>query len=179
MSPLMRTLGSLTLGGVLCASPATGQTEPDFSGRWELVDPPDATPGVARTLVVQQPVVRTNVRGEPIPPGFLNITIERHFLAETRVETHRIGVQGGVVGGLASGGAPGVAAPRTTFSVRWNGRRLVMQSANYSGLTPESSPDTDRTETWQLDPTGSLRVTLVIRESGRNTTELVALYRRN
>jgi len=54
---------------MLFASAAAGQTQPDFSGRWVLVDPVDATTNIPRTLIVQQPLVRTNVFGAPMPPA--------------------------------------------------------------------------------------------------------------
>jgi hypothetical protein len=166
---------------MLFAAGAAGQTQPDFSGRWVLVDPVDAPTNIPRALVVQQPIVRTNVYGAPMAPAFLSITIERHFVDEIRTDTYRIGVLGGVISGVIGRPSDGVApkpVPQTKFFVRWEGDRLVMETGNYSGSTPEDGPYAERVEIWQLDSKATLRVTTTNRGSGIATTTSTTTYRR-
>src|SRR3982074_1490403 len=140
MSRLRRTLSWLPVACMLFAAAAAGQTQPDFSGRWVLVDPVDATTNIPRILIVQQPIVRTNVYGAPMAPAFLRITIERHFVDDIRTDTYQIGVEGGVVVGVSHGVAPKAPVPQTRFSVHWDSDRLVMETGNYSGPTREAGP---------------------------------------
>jgi hypothetical protein len=162
---------------MLFASAAAGQTQPDFSGRWVLVDPVDATTNIPRTLIVQQPIVRTNVFGAFMPPAFLRITIERQFVDDIRTDTYQIGLEGGVVRGVMPGVFPN-APVETRFSVRWESDRLVMETGNYSGSTREAGPYTERVEIWQLDSKGALRVMTTDRGSAIATTTTTTTYRR-
>jgi hypothetical protein len=137
--------------------------EPDFSGRWVLTQPRDAPANVARTLTVRQPIVRTNVRGEPIGPLFLRITIERQFAAGTQSDTHLIGV----VGGSISLPKPGEAQQTTSHSVRWEDSRLVFENSSSAGA---------RTEVWQLDA-DTLTITVAER-TPQTDSKTTARYRR-
>jgi hypothetical protein len=169
---LMRTLLRFAVVSIILASSAAGQTQPDFSGRWVLIDPIDAAGSIARTLVVQQPIARTNAYGAPMPPAFLKITIERHFVGDTRTDVYQIGLEGGKVFG---GNAP---IPQTRFSVRWDGDRLVIDTASYSGPSREAGPYTERSETWQLERQGTLRVTIDDRGSAIESMSITTRYRR-
>ena len=64
------------------------QTQPDFSGRWVLVWSDPASVDAPRVLVVEQPITRTNVRGEPVGPAYIPTDVcgWRSFL---RDETRR------------------------------------------------------------------------------------------
>jgi hypothetical protein len=159
------------------AEPA-GQSQPDFSGRWVLVRAEPASLQAAGTLIATQPVERTNVHGAPIAPVFLTITIERQFVDRSRTDTYNIGVEGGLVGGIAAGHDPQANVPQTRFVVRWQDNRLVMDTGSYAGSSREAGPYTERTETWQLDDAGLLTVTIVDRRTGGEPTTSRATYRR-
>lgn len=79
MPPPFRSVLALA---ILAASPLVAQSQPDFSGHWVLMRPENAGSDVPRALTIEQPVVRRNLYGEPIKPGFLQITIERQLAAE-------------------------------------------------------------------------------------------------
>lgn len=155
-----------------------GQSQPDFSGRWDLVRVEPADAQAAGTLVVQQPIVRTNARGAPMQPFFKSITIERPFVEATRTDNYPIGAEGGTVGGIIAGQDPQVPVPRTRFSVRWEGNRLVIDTGSYAGSSRDAGPYTERTETWQLDDAGLLTVTIADRRSDADSTTSIARYRR-
>ena len=168
----------LTLLALFASAELSGQSQPDFSGRWVLlrVEPADAQ--AAGTLIVQQPIVRTNVYGAPMAPFFKSITIERQFVDATRTDNYPIGAQGGVVGGIIAGHDPLTPVPQTRFFVRWEDNRLVMDTGSYAGSSQEAGPYTERTETWRLDEAGLLTVTIVDRRSGAESTTFTATYRR-
>ena len=179
MSWRRRTLSWLPVACMLFASAAAGRTQPDFSGRWVLVDPVDATTNIPRTLIVQQPIVRTNVFGAPMPPAFLSITIERHFVDDIRTDTYQLGVEGGMVGGVSPGVTPNAPVPQTRFSVHWDSDRLVMETGNYSGSTREAGSYAERVEIWQLDSKGTLRVMTTDRGSAIAPATTTTTYRRD
>jgi hypothetical protein len=155
------------------ASPAA-QDKPDLSGVWVLQDPPQPGVGIAPSLTVRQPLRRTNVRGEPMPPAFLELTVERHFTSGTKTERYYIGTVGGTVGGIADrrGSAP------SRFSVRWDGDRLRIETGSYSGPTRDSGPFTEHDEVWSLDEQGRLLISVVDRRSGGEPATRTLTYRR-
>jgi hypothetical protein len=51
----------------------------DFSGRWALVVALPVDANVPTSLTVHQSIRRTNVRGEPMPPVYDTIEIQRDF----------------------------------------------------------------------------------------------------
>ena len=176
----MRHKGWLSILSMLVAATVAAQDNPDFSGRWVLETSADAGPDVALFLTVRQPVVRTNVDGAPMPPFFKELSVERQFGDDVRVETHQIGVEGGVVGVVAAnrGTASDVNVPQTRFSVRWEGNRLVIDTGRYSGPTREAGPYTEHTEVWQLDSRGRLLLSITDRGSGIASTTKTLTYRR-
>jgi hypothetical protein len=142
---------------VLAVALGFAQSQPDFSGHWVLVRPENPGPGVAGTLIVQQPIARQNVHGAPMEPAYLRITIERRFVSSTRTETYAIGARGGSVSGTATGGER-----TTTVFVRWEDQRLVIDTTNSSRGTTAAC-----TEVWQYDAASMLLVTTTERVSGR------------
>jgi hypothetical protein len=148
----------------------------DFTGRWILESPSQPSPDIPGALSVRQSLVRTNVRGEPITPFFKDITIEREVGGRTRSETHQIGVMGGFVSGLASGGsADGL---QRHHAVRWDANALVFESGSYTGGSPETGVWEERREVWSLDPDGRLHVTVATRSSVDSPKTVVLVYRR-
>lgn len=138
---------------------AAAQDKPDFSGRWALVSASHTSPDVAPSLLVRQPVTRTNYLGVPMPPAFLQLIVERYFPDVVRTDTFQIGVSGGMVGG---GGV------QSRFSARWEEQKLVMTNESGSG---------EHAETWELAQ-GSLIVTTRDRDGGGDTRSNTLTYRR-
>ena len=176
----MRHRGWLSILLMFVAATVAAQDKPDFSGRWILETSAGAGPAVARSLTVRQLVVRTNVYGDPMPPFFKELSVERQFGDDLRVESHQIGVEGGVVGVVAAnrGTASDVNVPQTRFSVRWEGNRLVIDTGRYSGPTREAGPYTEHTEVWQLDSRGMLLLSITDRGSGIASTTKTLTYRK-
>jgi hypothetical protein len=176
----LRHQGWLSILSMVVAATVAAQDNPDFSGRWMLETSAGAGPDVALFLTVRQPVVRTNVYGAPMPPFFKELSVERQFGDDLRVETYQIGLGGGVVGVVAAnrGTASAVNVPQTRFSVRWEGNRLVIDTGRYSGPTREAGPYTEHTEVWQLDSGGMLILFITDRGSGTASTTKTLTYRK-
>jgi len=169
----------LTVLALFTSAELSGQSQPDFSGRWAFVlaEPTDAQ--AAGTLIVQQPIVRTNVHGGPMQPFFKSITIERQFVNRTHTDVYELGVQGGRVGGpITADHDPLTAVPQTRYFVRWEDNRLVMDTGSYAGSSREAGPYIERTETWQIDDSGMLVVTITDRASAMEPSSHSARYRR-
>jgi hypothetical protein len=175
---MRRVVASWIVLAVAATMDVVGQSQPDFSGRWDLVRVEPADAQAAGTLVVQQPIVRTNVYGAPMQPFFKSIAIERRFVDRTATDTYDIGVKGGRVNGIVAGHDPLTPVPQTRCFVRWEGNRLVMDTGSYAGSSREAGPYTERTETWQLDDAGLLTMTIVDRRSDTDSTTSTATYRR-
>ena len=160
-------------------SSGSSQAQPDFSGRWVLVDPLNTPVDLPRSMLVQQPLLTTNAFGQPMPPRFLDITIERDFAAGPRTDTYRIGIQGAVVSVQPPDYTkPNRPNPQTRFAVRWDADRLIIDTVSYSGSKREDGPYTERTEMWELDSTGELRVTVNDRGSAMVSTSTTTMYRK-
>jgi hypothetical protein len=176
----MRQGGWMLILASFVAATVVAQDNPDFSGRWMLENSSGASPDVALFLTVRQPIVRTNVYGAPMPPFFKELSVERQFGDDLRIETYQIGVEGGVVGAVAANRetASDVIVPQTRFSVRWEGNRLVIDTGRYSGGTREAGPYTEHTEVWELDPGGMLILSITDRGSGIASTMKTLTYRK-
>jgi len=155
-------LAVLLIMATLAGAVVSAQQHPDFSGRWVLVSATRWSMDVPQTLTVQQPVSRTTALGAPMPRALLRLTVERTFASGSHTDSYNLGVEGGTVGGLVGGVASGAASFQTRFSVRWEGDALVIWNASYSG-TSSTAPDTEHSETWELDADGRLVVTVVDR----------------
>jgi hypothetical protein len=166
---------ALTLLG---STPQATPEQPDFSGRWVL-DTRAAVvgPDTVRRLVVLQPITRTNVRGEPIGPGFLRISIRREADSGNSEETRLIGVEGGTASGLNRDGQR--VGDSRRMATQWQDNSLVLSNLTYGPDGPRTGYWTERREEWSLEPDGRLRVEISIErwESGRRAT--VFLYRRD
>jgi hypothetical protein len=171
----------LPILSIALVATVTAQDQPDFSGRWVLEASAAAGPDVAQSLIVRQPIVRTNVYGAPIPPMFKELSVERRFVTGARTEIYQIGAEGGAVGGVDAsnrGDAAGANAPQSRFSVRWDDKRLVIGSGRYSGSTREAGPYSEHTEVWQLDAAGMLIVSTTDGGTGRASTAKTLTYRK-
>jgi hypothetical protein len=155
--------------------------QPDFSGRWTLVTAIPSDKGVPKALAVRQPVTRTNPRGEPIPPFFFSIEIQRQIETATITETHWIGVIGGTVGGIVNlAGGTGPIPPRVNshYAVTWEGPMLVFELGTSTADTPGTGDWTGRRETWALQPNGELAIDVATSSSADRARTVSATYRR-
>jgi hypothetical protein len=174
-TPHLRTALWFVLAAVSMTARLTAQDMPDFSGHWVLKSGSQTTADVPQTLSVKQPLVRTNVRGEPMKPFFRDITVARGLQNGTRSETYQIGVEGGLISGRADGG---VDAQRRHHRVVWEEQTLVIENSSYTGPTPESGEWTARREVWSLDPGGQLRLRITTRSSVDPARTVTLVYRR-
>jgi hypothetical protein len=159
---------------VLTAAPLTAQDQPDFSGRWVLASELQSDLESPHALSVNQLLVRTNGRGEPMMPFFKEITVVRELKDSTRSETLQIGVEGGEIGGLPGRGI----VSRARFAVRWEGRALVLERGTYSGPSPETGEWSEWRDVWSLDLEGRLRVSTTRRSSVDEARTTTLVYRR-
>ncbi|HEX7794684.1 MAG TPA: hypothetical protein VF456_10055 [Vicinamibacterales bacterium] len=175
-----RALAALT-ALTLSADVGFAQDKPDFSGSWVLASgPSDAD--VPRALSIQQLVLRTTVRGEPMTPFFSDITITRTLAAGTSSETFKIGVIGGsVTGGVVGGRIPGTTprvVTRTHSRVFWDESTLVIESGRFTGPAPETGDWSERRELLSFTPNGGLLLEMESRSSTSDRKTIVATYRR-
>ena len=161
----------------IAAIGVAAQERPDFSGRWVLATPPLTADGeTPSALSVQQTVVRTTLRGEPMKPYVSDISIGREFKTGLRSETHHIGVTGGSVPGPAADGNRN--GPTDHHDVRWDGNVLVFTSGSHTGPRPMTGEWSERREAWALDADGSLRVTIATSGSSAASKTITLVYRR-
>lgn len=171
-------MGKTSCGVALAALLGSGlaaQAEQDFTGHWILVSPAPP-PDTPRTLVVRQSRVSTNVHGDPMTPFFRDITIEREVDGRTRSETYPIGIEGGVVPGVASDGTS--VGPKGHHAVRWDASTLVFEIGSYTGERPGTGVWSERRETWSLDLDGGLHVVITTSGSTEPTRTVALVYRR-
>ena len=142
------------------------QGHPDLSGRWILENASAASSDVARELTVQQVERTTSVIGGPLKEPVTYLTIQRRFATTSRIDRYEpVGVVGGTVEGLS--GQPGKLSSTSRYSTNWEGRVLVINTAESHEA---------REEKWSLED-AALILTVTTRASGsESTTRLV--YRR-
>ena len=147
----------------------------DFSGTWVVEDGTAAADTPAR-LTVRQPLITTTMRGDPMPPAYLTLTVIRHFANKAEEASYRIGTMGGVVGGVPDRGATssGRASLSREWSVRWREDALWIGERTLTAGVVTGA----RTEVWRLDGRGRLIVTLEIRD-GEKTDRRTLAYRRD
>ena len=149
-------------------------TEPDFSGRWALVTADGTPTDIPVALIVHQTIQRTNIRGEPMPPYFKELIVEREYKTWRRVDRYQIGLAGGSI----SGSVRGEPISSTTDSVVWRGRVLEIRHGQYSGSAAESGTYSEHGEDWSLDGKNGLIVVTTDRGSETGTRRSTATYRR-
>jgi hypothetical protein len=164
------------MSALLCAAVVVaGQDKPDFSGRWALTgDVVDAD--VAKAMSVRQSLVRANVRGEPITPYFKDITTSREYETRTGTDTYAIGIIGGLVPGVRPGGTE--TGEHRLHAVNWDGDTLVFESGTCTREGSRGKRWSERSEVWQLEPDGRLRVTITTRSAVERARTVTVLYQR-
>ena len=156
----------------LCAGLGQVPTHPDFTGQWVVDSPATAGSDAVVTLTVQQPVSRTNVRGEPIPPAYLSITIRRARASGTTEESRQIGTVGFTVGGVV--GPQRQPTATSHHETTWRDGSLVL-------LNSQSGADgnwSERRESWSFEPDGRLRVEVISEGKDQPRQTSVSLYKR-
>jgi hypothetical protein len=148
-----------SLAGTIAA-----EGKPDFSGRWVLVNAAESASAAAHELVVR----------ESFEAPVTVMTVERRSEIGVHSDTYRIGLSGGMVGGLAADGR-GTA---TRFSVTWDGDKLVIETGSYSGPTRESGPYSEHNEVWSLDSQGRLVITVTDRGTATELRTSQLTYRK-
>lgn len=171
MCPALTFALALTVTGA-------AQAGTDFSGRWVLDSAAPLSSDAVRVLVVEQPVMRTNIRGEPMPPSYLRITIRRERESGATTETHQIGISGGVVGGAIAATGERIRAPETHFETRWFDRSLIFLNRVDGPDGPHTGQWSERQETWSLGPDGRLRVEIVSESADHQRNTSVSVFRR-
>jgi hypothetical protein len=169
----IHTVPYLIVVAVSVVVPLVAQDTSDFSGHWVLESASRSAADTPRALSVTMSLVRTNVRGEPMNPFFKDITVVRELANGTSSETYEIGVVGGSLGGSAAG-----EFPSRHHRVVWEKQVLIIETGSYTGPTPESGQWTERREAWSLDPEGRLRLAITSRNSGRASSTVTHVYRR-
>jgi hypothetical protein len=170
----MRVLTALSVVVALVVNAAGVQDQPNFSGRWQLVDPAGPSAGVAEAMTVRQPVVSTTARGTPMPPAFLELTVERRFGQTVRTNVYKLGVEGGIY----SGGRDGMHQ-ESYFSATWRGDHLYITTRVTGGPTPDVRSTTAHTEDWSFDERGRLVIVVADREGDALPTLQTLTYTRS
>jgi len=165
-------VAATVLAGVGLLRAQSAQGKPDFSRTW-ILESTLTGPDVPQTLSVTQPLVTANVRGEPMPPTYLRITITRTFGSNPVTEVHHIGTMGGIVGGIP---ADVVRTVRTR--VDWEEQALAFEREAYTGSAPETGDWTSKREVWSFDSDGRLRLVISTRGSAEAPRTTVLVYRR-
>ena len=170
MSKLPLILAScLTVVGL--AETLVAQRGTDFSGRWVLDETQvRPAPDIPQRLVVEQPLTTTNVRGEPMPPAYLTLRVTRHLGDVVQEDEYRIGVIGGIVGGL-----PGPSQGGSRFEVRWVGDSLWIYKESYG---PSGANIRRRGEIWRIDERGRLVIEIETRDKDEPAATRTLTYRR-
>ena len=127
-------------------------------------------------LVVEQPVLRTNVRGEPIPPTYLHLSVRREGSSGTTTDTYLIGTSGGVIGGVDKNGKR--IGPTTHYETAWHGDTLLFLTRRDGADGPHTGDWSERQESWSLDADGHLRVEIETEAYDRAPQRTVLQYRR-
>jgi len=146
------------------------QERPDFSGTWVLVSPNGAPSNAPQTLAVDASFMRQSVRGTPINPPIVTLTVNPRSGNAVRPGIYTVGISGGTTSGLRGN------SPRTESrnSTRWDGSTLVVDLAYYADgkLTSEHG------EVWSLDGQGTLSIAVTDRIVGDPSTTATLVYRR-
>jgi hypothetical protein len=93
-------------------------------------------------------------------PAFLELTVERQFEQNVRIDIYKLGVEGGVVGG-----GPGGPHQELRSAVTWRGDHLFITRSVTSGPTPDVRTTDSHTEDWSFDDRGRLLIVIVDREA--------------
>jgi hypothetical protein len=150
--------------------------KPDFSGRWVLVaSQPGEGADAARALTVSQSVRRTDFRGEAMSPYYDEIAIQRESTGGVTYESHLLCMVSGTVRGVNSNGTSR-GGPSTHEAVTWRDSSLVFERGAYTGMTPGTGEWTERRETWTLEPSGELKITIATSGSAEPPRTVTATY---
>ena len=173
MSRLLLIFASFLTASVFAVTLAA-QRGTDFSGSWVL-DQTQARPApdIPQRLVVEQPLTTmTNVRGEPMPPASLTLSVKRYLGDVVQEDHYRIGLIGGSVAGIVPGQPAGGGS---RYEVAWRGDFLWIYQESYGA---SGANIRRRGETWRLDDLGRLVISIETRERNEAAATQTLVYRR-
>lgn len=160
--------------GVLAVTESQAQTLPNFSGDWVLVSPVRAPGAVPRELLIDH-------RAESQPTPELQVT--SRWEEREDHDVFHIGIISGTVAGVGRDSAGGLtkadtSVMRTTTTIFWEGTRLVILKENFVGPRNEYGAYKTRRESWQMQPEGTLALTVSERSATDQPVVFTAIYRR-
>lgn len=155
--------------------------QPDFSGRWVLLEP--ASPAdVPPVLVVQQQLRQSDVWGKPLAPFWDLLLVEGDdSRGGIRSGNYHIGGVSGSVGGGPVGADWTTDGPtrRTEESVRWDGHTLVITTQSWMEREKGTREDYEQhAEVWRIDAVGQLVITVTEKRGGRDSGSRTITYRK-
>jgi hypothetical protein len=100
--------------------------------------------------IARAPVTRTNVGGEPIPPGYLHLSVRGEGPSGTTTDTYLIGTIGGIVGGSIDRSGNRIPAPSVHFETTWCGDTLTFLTRRDGPDGPHTGDWSERSESWSL-----------------------------
>jgi hypothetical protein len=157
---------------------ASAQDKPDFSGDWILATP-SAPLNAAQALTVRQSFKRESVRGTPVDPPLITLSVERRFNGAVQSDHYTIGTLGGTVEGAVGNAAAafGGQSEEMRFSTTWDDDRLLIE-IRYSGRPVDAGAYSEHKEAWSLDARGALLVTVTDHVPGTEPTTANVIYQR-
>ena len=157
----------------------TAQTHPEFSGQWVLIGASGHSVDLAQTVAVQATTVDTDASGRPMAPYDSALLISREIDGVVQTEALKIGLQGGVVGGVSEVSGPASPEVRSLWSVRWADDCLVNYVESSSApAEPGPAVTRSRTEQWCMNTARHLVVTIRIAQSGMPPLNATRVYRK-
>ncbi len=155
------------------------QTHPDFSGRWVLVGASGDSVDLAHTVAVHATIVDTDASGRPMAPYISALSVSREIEGVAQTETLKVGLQGGVVGGVSGVSTAARPEMHNFWSVRWADDCLVIHAESTSGTADSGPTDVhSRTEQWCMNAARQLVVAIRRAQSGKPPLNATRVYRR-
>lgn len=169
---------ALLIGLSVALAVADAQSHPDFLGRWVLVGSSGDSFDLARTLVVQAAPADADPSRRALPPNLGALSVGREIDGVVHTTTLRVGLVGGVVGGVPAG-VYDRPAMQSVWSVRWVDDCLVSSAETTSGTDEAGRPNTHAvTERWCMNAARQVVVTIRRTQSGTEPRHATRVYSR-
>ena len=152
---------------------AAAQDLPDFSGEWVLQSSSAPDPRTAAALTVRQSFQRQLRFGTSFDPPLIAIIVERRFTGGSSDSARYVVATAGGVSGLS-----GLQDSSTRVLTWWDEERLVIDTSEFSGSTPDPFRAAARTEEWMLGQ-DALVITVTDRGPGKTPSTTTLTYRRS
>lgn len=135
-----------------------------FEGRWLRVVPADLDPNLPTALTVEW------VPGRPTD----SVVIARQVGGRTLTDSYRIGIVGGMTGGVVGGpGEPNLRATENQYFSKWDG-----QTFSFGNEVRASDVAWGHRESWVVDERGRLIATTVDHNTGTPSVTRELVYTR-